>query len=231
MRSTRLLALSASIALLGAPAAADTRCESAGSYRECRVGPGGKVLLVMDTSQGRLCQQNVTWGTARSGVVWVDGGCRGLFATEASPTPGPAAPQKPQAATLECPSTGTERRWCEADTALGVALVRLSGQGRCVLDETWGFDARGVWVSGGCGGTFALGGFRLDEGAVPKTALRLRCEPPSTALHRCPVDGVRGAGLVRQVSQADCILNRTWGYDRDGLWVTGGCAADFAVVR
>ncbi|MFN2240619.1 MAG: DUF3011 domain-containing protein, partial [Thermoanaerobaculia bacterium] len=26
-----------------------------------------------------------------------------------------------------------------------------------------------------------------------------------------------------------CVRNQTWGEDRDGIWVDGGCRAEFAV--
>jgi Protein of unknown function (DUF3011) len=37
--------------------------------------------------------------------------------------------------------------------------------------------------------------------------------------------------LVRQRSDTDCILGRTWGYDPRGIWVDRGCRADFEVGR
>jgi len=32
------------------------------------------------------------------------------------------------------------------------------------------------------------------------------------------------------VAKADCVFNRTWGYDRDRIWVDRGCRADFEIV-
>jgi Protein of unknown function (DUF3011) len=45
----------------------------------------------------------------------------------------------------------------------------------------------------------------------------------------CNVNTSGGVRLVRQRSDADCIYNRTWGYDRRGIWVDRGCRADFEV--
>jgi Protein of unknown function (DUF3011) len=45
----------------------------------------------------------------------------------------------------------------------------------------------------------------------------------------CRVNTSGGVRLVRQRGDADCIYNRTWGYDRGGIWVDRGCRADFEV--
>ncbi|HEY9144173.1 MAG TPA: DUF3011 domain-containing protein [Arenimonas sp.] len=57
----------------------------------------------------------------------------------------------------------------------------------------------------------------------------LRCESIKQRDRYCPVDTRGGVRIVRQESQADCILGRTWGYDRGGVWVTRGCRARFEV--
>lgn len=225
MRARSVVAFVVLMAGTGPVLGAQVRCGSSGDLTTCRVAPAGKIRLVTDLSQNR-CTEDVTWGTQASGVVWVSGGCAGIFDVEDAP----AAAAKPMALTVDCESKG-ERTQCEAETKLGVALVRVTGTGRCVLDETWGFDEKGVWVSEGCGGRFALGGFRLEEAAVPKTALRLRCESVDRAENRCPVDSIRGVGLIRETGGSACVLNRTWGYDKTGIWVKGGCRAEFAVIR
>jgi hypothetical protein len=56
-----------------------------------------------------------------------------------------------------------------------------------------------------------------------------RCESNDQRTTRCLVDTRGGVTLVRQDSDAPCIQGRTWGTDRDGVWVTGGCRARFAI--
>ncbi len=41
----------------------------------------------------------------------------------------------------------------------------------------------------------------------------------------------RGVRLVRQRSKAPCVQGRTWGYTARKLWVTKGCAGDFAYTE
>jgi len=56
------------------------RCESNdGRYRECRVPFRGPAVLVQQLSSTR-CIPGRTYGTTRSGRIWVNGGCRGDFA-------------------------------------------------------------------------------------------------------------------------------------------------------
>jgi hypothetical protein len=43
----------------------------------------------------------------------------------------------------------------------------------------------------------------------------------------CSIDTRGGVRLVRQRSGSPCIQGRTWGYNRNGIWVDRGCRADF----
>ena len=64
---------------------------------------------------------------------------------------------------------------------------------------------------------------------MPSNASKITCESLDGGRKPCPIETSRGVGLLRQLSDADCVLNRTWGYDRNGIWVTNGCRAEFAV--
>jgi hypothetical protein len=68
----------------------------------------------------------------------------------------PNADTQEAMATVSCTST-RERVQCAADTSAGVALLRSTGSGSCLLGKTWGYDNSGVWVVDGCGGEFVLG--------------------------------------------------------------------------
>jgi Protein of unknown function (DUF3011) len=63
----------------------------------------------------------------------------------------------PLPASVSCSSAAGERRHCPGDTSAGVALIRSTGGGPCILGRTWGYDQSGVWVSDGCGGEFQFG--------------------------------------------------------------------------
>lgn len=196
-------------------------CESAdGRRKECTADTSGGVQLVRQLGD-TACTFNSGWGYDQKGI-WVSRGCRAEFAVRGRP--------KPLVKALVCESTGA-RSTCPAETQFGIAIVRQLGGRTCVLDETWGFDQDGVWVDQGCRGQFVLGGYRLPENAVPATAMRLTCESIGGKRNLCAVDTGRGVGLVKQLSETTCVLNRTWGYAREGIWVADGCRAEFVVAR
>ncbi len=197
-------------------------CESEnGKRKECKADTTAGVQIVRQLSDHR-CGFGREWGYDANGI-WVTKGCRAEFVVRGKP--------KAMIRTITCESQNNARNQCPADTQYGVALVRQLGQIDCVLGESWGFDQDGVWVRDGCHAQFALGGYRLPADAVPPTASRVTCESLDGGHKQCAVDTSRGVGLIRQTSDADCVLNRTWGYDRNGIWVTNGCRAEFAVAR
>lgn len=196
-------------------------CESDnGRRKECTADTSAGVQLVRQLSDA-ACTFNSGWGYDQKGI-WVSKGCRAEFAVRGRP--------KPQVKALVCESPGA-RVACPAETQFGIAIVKQLGDRTCVLGETWGFDQDGVWVDQGCRGQFVLGGYRLPENAVPATAMRLKCESLDGKRNVCAVDTGRGVGLVRQLSETTCVLNRTWGYTREEIWVADGCRAEFVVAR
>ena len=55
------------------------------------------------------------------------------------------------------------------------------------------------------------------------------CQSRYDRYQYCRTDTRGGVRLQRQLSKSDCIQNQTWGYDRNGIWVNGGCRAEFAI--
>ena len=59
----------------------------------------------------------------------------------------------------------------------------------------------------------------------------VRCESNDGRMNRCTLPGGGGrVVLERQHSRNACIEGRTWGYRRDGIWVSDGCRAEFRVT-
>jgi len=197
-------------------------CESENRRKkECAADTSAGVQLVRQLSES-ACMFERDWGWDAKGV-WVSKGCRAEFAVK---TKKPA-----MARALTCESTSGARAACAGETQFGVAIVKQLGPDSCILGESWGFDQDGVWVDKNCRAQFALGGYRLPATAVPANASRVTCESSDGKRAVCAVDTSRGVGLVNQLSETTCVLNRTWGYDRDGIWVTDGCRAEFVVAR
>ena len=124
-----------------------------------------------------------------------------------------------------CPSDDMGRAWCPADARFGVRMIRQRSQAACVEGQTWGSGKRGIWVDRGCRADFrVVGDWQKNAAAL------VYC--PSDYMNRnfCRADTRDGVFIIRQRSEADCVFNRTWGYDRDRIWVDRGCRADFEIV-
>jgi hypothetical protein len=131
--------------------------------------------------------------------------------------------------TLRCESI--DRRWraCRVDTRGDVRLVRQLSDTRCVRGRTWGTDARGIWVDGGCRGEFAIvrgRGRGHDGGAAGQ---RFRCESNDHRANECGVPGRGDVRIVRQLSDVRCVEGRNWGQRGGRVWVDDGCRAEFEV--
>jgi predicted porin len=68
--------------------------------------------------------------------------------------PGDVRPDDPRRSGLRVDGT---RQHCAANTSAGVVLARSTATAPCVLGESWGYDATGVWVDKGCRAAFVLG--------------------------------------------------------------------------
>ena len=56
-----------------------------------------------------------------------------------------------------CSSVSYRPSYCAVDTRFGVRLIETLSRRPCIQGRTWGADARGIWVAGGCSAAFALG--------------------------------------------------------------------------
>jgi predicted porin len=88
-----------------------------------------------------------------------------LAVTAMAVQPSVPAVAQPEAgvAVLSCVSVDGGRHHCPGYTAAGVALSRSTGSATCLLGRNWGYDAKGVWVTEGCGAEFLLGNPDHDE--------------------------------------------------------------------
>ena len=149
---------------------------------------------------------------------------------------------------VRCASEGYNYNMCQVDTGRGsnVSLVRQISNTRCVEGSNWGWNRAGVWVSGGCEGVFRvsrrwsgnqdqppMAGGGWQPGADWNQAIRVRCASQGFHYNMCQVDTGRGSAVrvERQISDTRCVQGRTWGFNRAGVWVDGGCEAIFRVDR
>ena len=125
--------------------------------------------------------------------------------------------------TIRCESPKGRERSCQAETRGGVRVSRQLSRSPCVEGQTWGVRPGEIWVKAGCRADFGLGGI---DTVVPGP-LYFKCESTGLGRQHCPVSTRGGVRLVRQLSKSDCIQHSTWGFDRNSVWVSQGCRAEF----
>lgn len=139
-----------------------------------------------------------------------------------APAGGPYAGPEPWH--VRCESDDGRARHCPMDTSRGVQIERQLSKSSCVEGQGWGYDDRGVWVDHGCRAEFAIASPYGDTSSGDAV---VRCESDDGHYRLCR-GGLRGgAVLLRQLSNAPCIEDRTWGWKPQGVWVDRGCRADF----
>ena len=149
--------------------------------------------------------------------------------------------------TVRCESENFSFRRCPVRTRGEVSIIRELSNTSCRQGENWGYDRRGIWVDKGCAAEFAVGRSEAryhydndrdrwgrddrawDRGSVTDRGT-IRCESEEFAFTRCRVRTGGDVRIVRQLSETQCRRGENWGYDRRGIWVDKGCAADFAVA-
>lgn len=223
--------LSMAVVALGAPAqpaAAQARlqdvvCESVGNrFKECPVQTGGYAQLVQNISSTR-CEFERTWGFDDEGI-WVDQGCRGRFRIGGSGGTGWQSGNYGRR--IVCESRNSQYQFCEAPTRGDVRLARQLSSEPCVAGRSWGFEQNGIWVNNGCRAEFEIGYSNVNWVGGNRTVV---CESRDGQYSRCRVWTYGDVRLTRQLSSTRCTQNRNWGSDENGIWVTGGCRAEFTV--
>ena len=149
---------------------------------------------------------------------------------------------------FSCASDGYNYRMCQVDTGRGgnVYLLRQTSNSACIEGRTWGWNRAGVWVDQGCAGVFRVsrrwnggpsypppghGGWQPGPGW--DQSIRVRCKSDGYNYRMCQVDTGRGSivRIAKQLSGTPCREGSNWGWNRAGIWVDQGCAAEFIVER
>jgi hypothetical protein len=227
-----------------AQAGGTIKCES-WNYQQARCPVPNIVSANLDQVTGGQCQQNRSWGWDRGGI-WVSNGCRGRFSYQTAYNGGGGGyypggggggyPPSGGGVTVRCESWNYQPARCPANTGGGVYLSRRIA-GSCEQGQTWGWDRSGIWVAGGCRADFTVGGgggggggyYPGGGGYNPGgQSFEIKCESWNYQPARCPAN-INGDVRISQAIAGNCVLGRSWGWDRAGIWVNNGCRAKFRI--
>lgn len=223
-------------------------CESPrGRDSYCPADTRRGVQLTRDLN-GR-CRLGQTWGYDYGGI-WVRG-CRGEFEIGRRGDGYGWGGDYRGTDYVVCESRDFRYQSCEVrDTRGGVRLVNQISKTECIEGRSWGFDRRQVWVDEGCAGEFAIAGGgaggggnrpppRPEPGPIyddgDNRGQTIICESKDNRRRSCPADlsgrnGGDAVALLRNISSVACREGVNWSYDRNGVWVDGGCRAEFRIV-
>lgn len=114
--------------------------------------------------------------------------------------------------------------------ALGaVAMLLLAGCVGYGYPAGGGYDGYARYPGGGhhsSGGYHGAG----HDGSRGRGAT-VRCESDDHRSRRCSADTRGGVMIARQLSRTQCVQGSNWGWDNAGIWVSGGCRAEFVTGR
>lgn len=214
------------------------RCESSdGRRRVCPADASVGVTLIRQLSRS-VCVRNQTWGANRRGI-WVSQGCRAEFRLGRHDFEEANDRGDDRAHVVRCESPRGALNECRVDLRGGVRVLRQLSSAPCVAGRSWGHGRDVIWVSQGCRADFVIDAGRddgRDDDSIGHdnvgrvgSARVIRCESQDGQPQHCDVPGLRNARMVRQLSRSPCVEDRSWGRDRNGVWVGEGCRAEFSV--
>ncbi|MEZ5312641.1 MAG: DUF3011 domain-containing protein [Thermoanaerobaculia bacterium] len=178
------------------------------------------VTLVKQLSHAG-CWKGDTWGTDKRGI-WVANGCRAEFQT--------GYKGRDWDATYERNNDGKKvsdgEKVAGAILAAGVIAAVANEAEKHHDDRSSGhYDSKGNYHYDSKG--YDSNNHRYYYNAPNSSTVT--CESTGHDHTYCSVGYTYRVELRRQLSRANCSYNRTWGYDRKGIWVSDGCRGEFKV--
>ena len=145
----------------------------------------------------------------------------------------PPAAQAQYGGLVECNSYDNRPNRCPIDTSGQVRVYRQISQTPCIEGSNYRVMRGAIEVRRGCRAVFASSGYQDGGGGWGGSGgsggySTVRCESIDGRRKFCPLDTRNGVRLERELSSSPCIKGRSWGFDRNGVWVNRGCRGEFA---
>jgi hypothetical protein len=189
---------------------------------------------------------------ARINLLTGAGATFALVAAQLAPAPamlGPIGLERAEAQQrtqrISCFSNGDRPNTCRLpDNTVSVSFTGPDRSGRCIQGQTWAQRGNGLWVSGGCGGTFEVvtrgggsggggwggsggGSWGGSGGSSQGFAGEITCRSRDGREETCYADTQGRVEMLQQFSSSSCIEGRSWRANRNGITVRAGCQARF----
>lgn len=226
------------------------------NYRRKTCNIGGTVtgVILKDRKSRSTCDFGVSYGFDRD-YIWVDRGCEGRFEVtyrlasdweeddEDRPWWETLGNRDTEKTDVRCGSQNYGRNICVTNGWIThLRLKRQRSGARCESGESYGFYEDFVWVDNGCEGDFEVtyraeasgptqpGNDPWQEPRKETDRVRFTCKSEDYKRNICFVGGsIIDADLRKRRSNAPCEEGRTYGYERDFVWVDQGCEAEFEI--
>ena len=120
----------------------------------------------------------------------------------------------------------SQTRWITAAVAAAVAALAM-GQASA---QSYGYSGYDYSNNNGYSGNgYSSNGYYNNNGYGYGHTRVVRCESVGSRRTFCRVDTQGRVQITRQLSNRTCIQGRNWSYNSQGILVSGGCRAEFAV--
>jgi hypothetical protein len=138
-------------------------CESRNrDYNNCRVDgiDARSVHLERRLGKSRKCERGESWGVSDGENappgIWVDRGCKAVFAYRTHADAFQPYGGTPHDFELPCESIRGSWEHCEIHDAHLARVSLINGNSACNEYKAWGVDDTGIWVRNNCQGAFRI---------------------------------------------------------------------------
>lgn len=223
--------------------------------RTCTLPPNTQSVSYLGPDRSGRCREGDTW-RRRGNDLWVTGGCGGVFeAVSYAGGSGGGwnggsgggwgggsgnANGSGFAGEITCRSRDGRQQECFANTNSRVQMLQQYSSSPCIEGSTWRYSRNSIIVRNGCQARFGYGygnnggdwgnggnGGGSWGGNNQGFAGQTECRSNDNRYKRCSVNTNNRVEMLRQFSSSSCTRGRSWGYDRNSIWVDNGCQARF----